>query len=165
MRLKTLKLLFCLSLAGIFPASAQNAQFSYHISNHNIQAFAQDADGYVWMGTARGLNRYNGTNYAIFYAGSGEEELNSNNILSFDAVQELSDLADHNGLSVLNRSLHGRTNHLNRLEHEHNKSKAQNDSGCNKNYQPFYPSTLLTLLFFRPLFSEDVFHKFFISSV
>ena len=82
MRIKTLKLLFCLSLAGIFPASAQNAQFSYHISNHNIQAFAQDADGYVWMGTARGLNRYNGTNYAIFYAGSGEEELNSNNILS-----------------------------------------------------------------------------------
>jgi signal transduction histidine kinase/ligand-binding sensor domain-containing protein/AraC-like DNA-binding protein len=82
MRIKNLKLLFCLSLTGILPAAAQNAQFSYHISNHNIQAFAQDADGYIWMGTARGLNRYNGTNYAIFYAGSGEEELNSNNILS-----------------------------------------------------------------------------------
>ena len=61
---------------------AQNAQFSYHISNREVQAFAQDPDGYIWIGTARGLNRYNGTNYSIFYAGSGEYELNSNNILS-----------------------------------------------------------------------------------
>lgn len=69
-------------LSGAFCANAQDAQFSYHISNVNVQAFAQDADGYIWIGTARGLNRYNGTNYAIFYAGSGAEELNSNNILS-----------------------------------------------------------------------------------
>ena len=82
MRLKNLKLLFCLSLTGILPAAAQNAQFSSHISSSDIQAFAQDRDGYVWIGTSRGLNRYNGTNFATFYAASGPDALNSNNILS-----------------------------------------------------------------------------------
>lgn len=70
-------------LGGFFlNAPAQNSQFSYHISNLDVQAFSQDAQGYIWIGTVRGLNRYNGTNYSIFYAGNGEFELNSNNILA-----------------------------------------------------------------------------------
>ena len=67
-------------LAGLSFLHAQTAQFSYHISNHEVQAFAQDERGYIWIGTARGLNRYNGTNYSIFYAGNQPEDLNSDNV-------------------------------------------------------------------------------------
>ena len=73
-------LLFLALLAGPVPAFSQYAQFSYHISNHEVQSFAQDSRGYVWMGTARGLNRYNGTNYAIYYAGNLPEQLNNDNV-------------------------------------------------------------------------------------
>ena len=81
LRLAILSAALC-ALSGGFELCAQSAQFSYHLSNREVQTFAQDADGYIWIGTARGLNRYNGTNYAIFYAGSAADELNSNNILS-----------------------------------------------------------------------------------
>ena len=66
--------------AAIINLDAQNAQFSYHISNYQVQAFAQDVHGYLWIGTARGLNRYNGTSYSLFYAGSDPSLLNSNNV-------------------------------------------------------------------------------------
>ena len=90
LRLAILSAALC-ALSGGFELCAQSAQFSYHLSNREVQTFAQDADGYIWIGTARGLNRYNGTNYAIFYAGSGEEELNSNNILSLCIHKELTE--------------------------------------------------------------------------
>ena len=80
---KRLLTLICVLLpfqAVIIRMDAQNAQFSYHISNHEVQAFAQDERGYLWIGTAWGLNRYNGTNYSIYYAGSSPEQLNSNNV-------------------------------------------------------------------------------------
>lgn len=83
MRKHTLPILLAgITLTIAISLQAQNAQFSRHISNHEIQTFAQDAQGYIWMGTARGLNRYNGTSYTTFYAGSGDFDLHSNNILS-----------------------------------------------------------------------------------
>ena len=80
----------------------QMAQFSYHISDMDVRAFAQDSKGYIWMGTANGLNRYNGTSYGIFHSGSGEGELANDNIKTLCADSD-GDLwiGSESGLSVM----------------------------------------------------------------
>lgn len=37
------------------------------LSNLNVSAIVQDSYGYVWMGTARGLNRFNGYEYTQYF--------------------------------------------------------------------------------------------------
>lgn len=63
-----------------------NAQMYYpltdHISSYNVTTFAEDAKGYIWMGTNHGLNRYSGSNYATFYSQKDSASLNSDYILS-----------------------------------------------------------------------------------
>ncbi|MBR6883702.1 MAG: hypothetical protein IKN06_12160, partial [Bacteroidales bacterium] len=71
---------FLLALA--FTGRAQEGTFSLQLSNPQVKAIAQDADGYIWFGTARGLNRYNGTSYTTYYASGSDGSLNNDNILS-----------------------------------------------------------------------------------
>lgn len=80
------KLLFlALCLGSFLPAYAQEGVYSLHLSNPQVTAITQDQDGYIWFGTSRGLNRYNGTNYTIFYASGAEGSLNNDHILSLCA--------------------------------------------------------------------------------
>ena len=60
--------------------SAQsNAQFPLvdRISSNFITSFAEDPQGYIWIGTNHGLNRFNGSNYAVFYSQKDSTALNS----------------------------------------------------------------------------------------
>lgn len=66
-------------------AGAPDAEFSYHISDHDVRCFAQDRLGNMWIGTAKGLNRYNGANYLIYYADGADGGLNDDNISSMVA--------------------------------------------------------------------------------
>ncbi len=51
------------------------------LSNMNITSFAQDDLGYMWIGTRRGLNRYNGYEFTHFYNDVDDNNsLYSNNI-------------------------------------------------------------------------------------
>lgn len=52
-------------------------EFSYHISNNRINAVAQDPDGYIWFGTAYGLNRFSGENFLQWYASDAPGDLNN----------------------------------------------------------------------------------------
>ena len=80
------KLLFLTEALLLFLASqavsAQEGVPARTLSNPRVKAIAQDADGYIWFGTDRGLNRYNGSTYTVFYASSQEGALNNDNILS-----------------------------------------------------------------------------------
>ena len=80
--MKRLQLLILIALLHSLPAGAQDGVYSLHLSNPQVTAITQDADGYIWFGTTRGLNRYNGTNYTCFYASGNEGSLNSDHILS-----------------------------------------------------------------------------------
>ena len=42
---------------------AKFVRISEHLSNQRVNAFAEDADGHIWIGTYRGLNKYNIHNY------------------------------------------------------------------------------------------------------
>ena len=52
------------------------------LSNPYISSIVEDSDGHIWIGTRRGLNRYNGSTYKPFYAGDDSLSLSSDRILS-----------------------------------------------------------------------------------
>lgn len=58
-----------LSLFGFSTVKAQSLQEPYgmDISNLHIQSIAQDSVGYIWMATARGLNRIDAYKKSSFY--------------------------------------------------------------------------------------------------
>lgn len=62
--------------------------FSTTLSNMDVNSISQDEDGYIWIGTFRGLNRYDSHSYKQFFRGEGEGELSSNQIY---ALQPASD--------------------------------------------------------------------------
>ena len=72
-----------LLLAGT--AVAQDTGFSLSLSNPQVTAIAQDADGYIWMGTMRGLNRFNGSSFTTYFSSGEENALNNDHILSLCA--------------------------------------------------------------------------------
>jgi len=66
-----LSIFMYLAIAVFCPlvSSAQahtNLPFSDKMTSENITCFAEDAEGYIWIGTDRGLNRYNGTIFEQF---------------------------------------------------------------------------------------------------
>lgn len=68
----------------LFFAQTSYAQIHYpltdHISSYYITSFAEDAQGYIWIGTNHGLNRYNGSNYAVYYSQKDSSSLNNDHI-------------------------------------------------------------------------------------
>ena len=52
------------------------------LSNQQVTAFAEDSTGYIWIGTARGLNRYDSHNYYCYYYNTKDDtSLPSNQII------------------------------------------------------------------------------------
>lgn len=78
---------FCVLAAASLTAGASLPEFSYHLSNNRINAIAQAPDGFLWFGTAHGLNRYSGENFLTWYASDQPGDLNNDLIydICFDA--------------------------------------------------------------------------------
>lgn len=55
-------------------------QISEKLSSEQIKTFCETSDGYLWIGTESGLNRFDGTNYLQFYANNDTTSLINNNI-------------------------------------------------------------------------------------
>ena len=94
MKIRPILILIIISLAlSAFIAQAQEGQFetSSHISNNKVNVFAQDKNGYMWIGTERGLNRYNGYTYKTYFANKELTGLYSDNItaMTFDSTGRL----------------------------------------------------------------------------
>lgn len=77
----------------LIDAVKSNSQFPLvdRISSNFITSFAEDPNGYIWIGTNHGLNRFNGSNYAIFYSRKDSTALNSDYVsnLLFDEENRL----------------------------------------------------------------------------
>lgn len=56
------------ALANAAPARPEFVRLSMEqgLSQSTVQAFAQDGDGFLWVGTQDGLNRYDGSSFTVF---------------------------------------------------------------------------------------------------
>jgi ligand-binding sensor domain-containing protein len=52
------------------------------LSDNNIQCFVKDKTGYLWVGTANGLNRFDGTNFKIYKPSAGKKNYLSNGFVT-----------------------------------------------------------------------------------
>lgn len=77
--------IICLYLALFFsclaPLHAQRG-YQHQISNQNVTCMTQDNDGFLWIGTNHGLNRFDGNNYLHYLANEGEANLPNDDVLS-----------------------------------------------------------------------------------
>ncbi len=76
---KTILTLFLIFLC-LSNIRAQEVEYNNQISSFDISSVAQDSQGYLWIGTAHGLNRYNGSNYMTWFSAAGENDLNNDDI-------------------------------------------------------------------------------------
>lgn len=65
-----------------------SGQFSEQISHQNVEVIYEDHLGYIWLGTARGLNRFNGTEYLHYYQTPDSTSLTGDWILSIKEDRE-----------------------------------------------------------------------------
>ena len=62
--------------------SAQPVEYSTRQPDFEVNSFAQDNDGYVWLATSRGLARFNGSSYMTWHATDVEGGMPNDNVMS-----------------------------------------------------------------------------------
>ncbi|MBQ3881323.1 MAG: helix-turn-helix domain-containing protein [Bacteroidales bacterium] len=58
----------------------ENKVVSSDLSNQNITCFAEDSEGYIWIGTESGLNKYNGSEFVQYFHNEDSTSINTNRI-------------------------------------------------------------------------------------
>jgi hypothetical protein len=71
----TIVLFLAFSLSQLKGQSFDERNFSLYsvkdgLSNNQVGTVTQDAYGYIWIGTNKGLNRFDGNSFLQFYSGS-----------------------------------------------------------------------------------------------
>lgn len=111
MKLTNLLLLGALALSAASCGSAgrvdeqrgqtESTLFSEGISNQQVKAFAEDAQGHIWIGTFRGLNKYNAHEYQQYFCTDDSLSLPDNQIqdMMLDSRRRLW-VATVNGLCI-----------------------------------------------------------------
>ena len=106
MLLKKLLILVAVMISAIHIAGQDfpSGNFDHYttekgLSHNSVTGIAQDASGYVWVATASGLNRYNGTRFIQFHSNDDSLSL---------AAEELTGMCwlDKNRLAVYTSGLH-----------------------------------------------------------
>ena len=82
------------------PVKEQTPVIANDISNQKITAFAEDEHGHIWIGTFRGLNKYDGNEFYQYFSTDDSLDLADNNIndLMLDSKKRLW-VATVNGVS------------------------------------------------------------------
>lgn len=75
MRIRIVQLIFIVLLIPYLSAGIGTSSHSISrregLSNGAVNAIVRDAEGYIWLGTWNGLNRYDGHGIETFLPGSG----------------------------------------------------------------------------------------------
>jgi ligand-binding sensor domain-containing protein len=85
-RLITTLVLFPILLCGCKGTTSsteyagESFSLSSSLSNQNIRCFGEDKDGYIWIGTGRGLNRFNGYEFSRYLRSGDSTALVDNQI-------------------------------------------------------------------------------------
>ncbi|MCP4311341.1 MAG: response regulator, partial [Bacteroidetes bacterium] len=78
---------------GVLPFLGESESLSveHGLSNMNITAICQDSMGYLWIGTARGLNRYDGLQFKHFFFSPGGQSGG----IPYDFVEDIFHCRNH----------------------------------------------------------------------
>ena len=85
-----LKVLFIQSIRGQNFSEHYFAAYSHKdgLSNNFVTAIQQDAYGYIWVATRKGLNRFDGNQFTHFYADSNSNSLPQDHISSLKILSD-----------------------------------------------------------------------------
>jgi ligand-binding sensor domain-containing protein len=106
MRYFFLIILICSLFAGLAQTTGNIAAYTVRngLSNNTINKIIRDSRGFLWIATAEGLNRFDGTRFVSFFSDAADgNTLSGNNVidlLEYAPGQLL--IATNNGLCVLN---------------------------------------------------------------
>ncbi len=94
--------------AAVFSVQAQKFDritLDDGLSQSNINCFAQDRIGFLWIGTNGGLNRYDGSEFKVFLHDLNDSLSISNNVINtiFEDEDGLLWIGTQNGLNIYNR--------------------------------------------------------------
>lgn len=68
---------------GVTPLNDESFKISPTLSNYNVTAFSEDSFGHIWIGTDRGLNRYNGKEYYQYFRSEQSNSIGNSTIRKF----------------------------------------------------------------------------------
>ena len=91
----------------------ENLTIDNGLSQATAEAIIQDSDGYVWIGTNDGLNRYNGSEIKVFDSNDGDENSIISNYITALAEDKNKNLwvGTDEGLSKINLSNYSISNY------------------------------------------------------
>lgn len=124
-------LLWGISLAAVLPSftsfdALQFQHLSKRLSYNTVECIFQDHKGFLWIGTHKGLNRYDGIEIKIY-----ESEPNDSTTLSNDHIRKIAEdqegnlwIATENGLNVYHR----KTDKFRRYFHQPNHPRTLSDN-------------------------------------
>jgi signal transduction histidine kinase/ligand-binding sensor domain-containing protein/DNA-binding response OmpR family regulator len=100
------------------------------LSNENIISFAQDKDGFIWIGTKDGLNRFNSNTFQVYKTSESEPNSICSNVLNYVYADPFDDViwiaTEKNGVDAYNY----KTQKFTHYEHDYG-NPATNDLGAN----------------------------------
>ncbi|HOS83847.1 MAG TPA: two-component regulator propeller domain-containing protein [Bacteroidales bacterium] len=73
-----IQILLCLFFMHLYGIAGNQFTIDKGLSNNNIECILQDADGFLWVGTWNGLNRYDGYSFEKFYTEEYKPSLPNN---------------------------------------------------------------------------------------
>ena len=89
-RLKTVGLLAFLAVLFLTPTAGLGVEILYNrlsvnegLTQSHVTSFAQDADGFIWVGTADGLNRFDGVSVRTYHHDPGDSTTLGDSQVSF----------------------------------------------------------------------------------
>jgi len=100
------------------------------LSNNNVVSIAQDRDGFIWICTKDGLNRFDSNTFKIFKASENDSNTICSNVLNYVYADKFEDVvwiaSEKNGVDAYNY----KTRVFKHYEHDYN-DPARNDLSAN----------------------------------
>lgn len=82
MAMATLAMTSCTRTNDDYATNSHSMTVSGDLSNQHVTAIAEDSTGYIWIGTERGLNRYDGSEYCQYFHNPADTTSLSSNFVS-----------------------------------------------------------------------------------
>jgi len=107
-------------------AQVEKIGFDKGLSNNNVVSIAQDRDGFIWVCTKDGLNRFDTNKFKVFKASDKDQNSICSNALNFVYADKFDDViwigSERNGADAYNYKTHVFTHY----EHDYNKPDENN---------------------------------------